>query len=724
MSTFPTNTLRDNNYGSGRSEPRRSSSSAFWDQTGNSSSNKVDMETPPSNNRVSTRGLQDWEREAIMRDSMEMEAFEIGNDDYFHSETSNSRTNSRSTKSNSRSNSLEEGGGGGGSSNNAYDEVQEDIRSLEEDEDEISGSGASHQDKEEVVNAYRDYLKSIRDGGFESYLDTKDGSSPDFHDIGGGTMGIMGEDDAIERVLDIEEERQAGVGSLYGDLYGVHNMREAVSSPYATWRAKAKALLQQEEEKDRHDAISPSRAVLNRFRRKRSNGGLQQQQQQQQQRGGGGGGVSIYDESNDGLRLVNAEKMYTYRPALCQSTRFRIMCIALCLILSLAAGLSYYGDKNVENNDKEENNLSSDWAIPPKTNSNNGTMTQNNTPGDGSKKQKPSAYNSNLGPSDAVLNALKTFDPIWYNRASGWEGITFTDAVSFCLSQEDRVPCPYEIYCNEGESEGSQHPHNGDRPNGEQWSPISNGANAWVQVGGMFTCKRYTDLHDQKKPDWGITGISLEHEHGAGGITQNVMCCHDVYNIGSLDPFTQWGKEEKMKNVHADATTETTTSAVVNVQDTPNEKNPYDEGNSASAAASSQSQNPTTDLDSQKREKAVISAFQPIWFSSAHGWSGTSYEDGIIFCESYNHMVLCPYAAYCPNGQNRPALPGSMITELDGEEWVPANGPMNTWVQIGTVGGDESSRCTLHHDLLGERPEWGIDGTRSDVKHHIMCCLM
>merc|ERR1719232_710230 len=77
------------------------------------------------------------------------------------------------------------------------------------------------------------------------------------------------------------------------------------------------------------------------------------------------------------------------------------------------------------------------------------------------------------------------------------------------------------------------------------------------------------------------------------------------------------------------------------------------------------------DIDSQKREKAVIAAFQPIWFSSAHGWSGASYEDAILFCESYNHMVLCPYAAYCPLGRGMPALPGSMTTEMDGEEWVP-----------------------------------------------------
>jgi len=242
----------------------------------------------------------------------------------------------------------------------------------------------------------------------------------------------------------------------------------------------------------------------------------------------------------------------------------------------------------------------------------------------------------------------------------------------------------------------------------------------------MFTCRRYTELHDGKKPDWGISGISLEHEHGAGGITQNIMCCVDLYNIGTLDPFTEWGKQGPNgggggggeDTVEGDNAQETTTSAAVNVADAPNEKNP-NEGNAATLDSST-----TANLDAQKREKAVISAFQPIWFSNAHGWSGTSYEDAIQFCESYNHMVLCPYAAYCPNGNGRPPLPGSMINELDGEEWVPANGPMNTWLQIGRVEGNPNTQCTLHHELLGQRPEWGIDGTRTEVKHHIMCCMM
>lgn len=257
------------------------------------------------------------------------------------------------------------------------------------------------------------------------------------------------------------------------------------------------------------------------------------------------------------------------------------------------------------------------------------------------------------------------------------------------------------------------------RPNGEQWSPISNGANQFVSVGNMFTCRRYTDLHDNKKPDWGITGISEEHEHGAGGITQNIMCCVDLYKIGTLDPFTEWSKQDNEIGEHTlgDDTEETIDEAVVNLADGKNEREP----NSGVVATIGKS----ASLDAQKREKAVIAAFQPIWFSTAHGWSGGSYEAAIAFCESYNHMVLCPYAAYCPNGNSQPPLPGSMINaELDGEEWAPANGPMNTWLQIGMIDGMESTQCTLHHDLLGERPQWGVDGSRTEVKHHILCCLM
>lgn len=48
------------------------------------------------------------------------------------------------------------------------------------------------------------------------------------------------------------------------------------------------------------------------------------------------------------------------------------------------------------------------------------------------------------------------------------------DAVNFCTTRQNRVPCPYEIYCSQGPD---GRPFRGERANGEQWSPISNGAN-------------------------------------------------------------------------------------------------------------------------------------------------------------------------------------------------------------------------------------------------------
>ena len=51
--------------------------------------------------------------------------------------------------------------------------VREDIRGIEEAEED--NASASSSKKEEVVNAYKDYLRSIRDGGFESYLDDDNG---------------------------------------------------------------------------------------------------------------------------------------------------------------------------------------------------------------------------------------------------------------------------------------------------------------------------------------------------------------------------------------------------------------------------------------------------------------------------------------------------------------------------------------------------------------------
>ena len=630
----------------------------FWDQK----KNKVRGPPPPVESNRS--GLQKWEREAMMRDNLDS-AFEVGDDDYYRSESSRNQT--------------------------AYDDVQEELTSLEE-------ASQTSSKNEEVVNAYRDYLKSIRDGGFESYLNSDDDySSPDFTNTSNSnTLEI---DQTTENGLDIEEERHQ---SLYGDLYGVRDMRSS-DSPYKVWRAKAKVLLQKGEERN-SSLDSPSKRVLEKFRRKRNR---KQYAAGRNRDDGNGNHYSQRDGHHE-----NANTSYYYKSTVLHNPRFQRAVFFVCLILGLSAGLSYYikQEEDAKPSKEEEQQQLIETNISPKTQGDGPSITA--TP-QNTQQQPHTNHNQNHSnaPVDAIKNALKTFDPTWYNRMTGWEGITYNDAQQFC-STRNRVLCSYEIYCNDGPN---GIPYGGIRPRGEQWAPVSNGQNQYVQVGDQFTCKRYTDLHDKKKPEWGLTGLAPEHEHGAGGITRNILCCRDVSNLISK-PVTEWGGQDAAENREEDTTQETTASTIVQVEETNTESNRGpDDGDNAKV-----SDNYLT----QEREKAVIAAFRPIWFASEHGWSSGSYEDAINFCESYNHMVLCPYAAYCPNGPGQPPIPGSMILPADGEQWVPANGPFNTWIQVGTIDGMEDTKCTVHHELLGERPKWGTDQSRQDVKHHIMCCLM
>ena len=40
--------------------------------------------------------------------------------------------------------------------------------------------------------------------------------------------------------------------------------------------------------------------------------------------------------------------------------------------------------------------------------------------------------------SDAYL-------PVWFDRTTGWTGTTYDEALKFCMSHENFVPCPYEV---------------------------------------------------------------------------------------------------------------------------------------------------------------------------------------------------------------------------------------------------------------------------------------
>lgn len=362
FSSKQTSLQESDRYGGGPSP----GGGAFWDRSDSDGSSTRRKPRGSIEMEIESRGLQAWEQQAMKNDNIDDNVdnddadFEIGDDDPYHSDTQGRRKSNDATDE------------------EAYAEVQDDLDNLEESDNSTASN------KDEVVNAYRDYLKSIRDGGFESYLDShNEPQTPNFdktHSAGSrnSSKGAGGEDDELERVLDIEEERR---GSLYGDLYGVQDMRSA-SSPYNAWRAKAKALLKEEEEQRDGDLneLSPTRRVLSKLRDKRR-ANIQVN-----------GTTSSSRERNDA-----APKGYSYVISTLQSPLFKkLFCGCIVLVLVLLLGLSSYGGKK-SNDDKDIA-----WDIP---------SAEGGGPPPSWKdpKQQPEKQPQQNGQSDAVANAIRTF---------------------------------------------------------------------------------------------------------------------------------------------------------------------------------------------------------------------------------------------------------------------------------------------------------------------------
>lgn len=90
-----------------------------------------------------------------------------------------------------------------------------------------------------------------------------------------------------------------------------------------------------------------------------------------------------------------------------------------------------------------------------------------------------------------------TWKPTWFDRSSGWDGQTYSEAVAFCqLKGASYVLCPYEVLCPSGPH---SLPYGGtvDEP-GDSWAPVSDSTNDWVQIGSEASiCLPYTNVNLQ-----------------------------------------------------------------------------------------------------------------------------------------------------------------------------------------------------------------------------------
>jgi hypothetical protein len=59
-----------------------------------------------------------------------------------------------------------------------------------------------------------------------------------------------------------------------------------------------------------------------------------------------------------------------------------------------------------------------------------------------------------------------------------------------------------------------------------------------------------------------------------------------------------------------------------------------------------------------------------------------------------------------------------------GDQWAPTSDSDNSWIQVGSWGGDPQYTCKFHQDLpgVGVKPAWGTDDGHAGYQGWVMCC--
>jgi len=262
--------------------------------------------------------------------------------------------------------------------------------------------------------------------------------------------------------------------------------------------------------------------------------------------------------------------------------------------------------------------------------------------------------------------------------------------------------------------------------NGLAWAPIRDTWNEWVQVGnGGQQCVTYVGMY-KKRPDWGTPGSQDSEE-----ITQHIMCCleqplgDDNFDTPKL-PTPPDVEAEHGENVDDPIPPPPLTGGTLSdVTDDDIIDKPHvdmDEDNTTGPAFTNE-KTVLTKFDVQVRDE-----YNPFWFDENDGWDGSTYEASRRFCESIPNgpdstFHLCPIKALCPNGfEAEKPLAYQMEAFGGGVQWSPISNNNNGWVMVGEMSETQPSTCRTFLELYHHDPEWGIDGTQTELKKHILCC--
>jgi len=211
------------------------------------------------------------------------------------------------------------------------------------------------------------------------------------------------------------------------------------------------------------------------------------------------------------------------------------------------------------------------------------------------------------------------YRPVWYDRSTGWKGQTYDEALSWCKSYLNYIPCPYEVYCPDEKTLLSGVMEKGGL---ESWAPVINAKNEWVQVGsGGKPCALYS-MQYGSHPSWGKNGAKDE-------VTRNIMCCRSQ----PLLEGSSWNDPRKGDDEY-----------VVRPK-VPPTKYEGDEGEQQQQ----HQQQPTESSSSESSLEldvlffSVSKKYNPVWFDRSSGWKGQTYQEALDFCANFKSYIPCPY---------------------------------------------------------------------------------
>jgi hypothetical protein len=312
--------------------------------------------------------------------------------------------------------------------------------------------------------------------------------------------------------------------------------------------------------------------------------------------------------------------------------------------------------------------------------------------------------------TELEVEVLDSHHPMWFGTDAGWTGTTYDEAKAFCESYDSVGGgtlhlCPLSAFCPDGPTNIKPLYLQMDAFEGVQWSPISNSFNGWVMVGKFddkdpLTCLTHMQMFNHN-PAWGLDGSKPE-------LKEHLLCCEGYTAYEDVPPevvISDSVANEDGNDSNGSSSTEAPSDGIVSTSD------------------AGESKEESVSISMTALEAQILVTHHPVWLNSDLGWQGTTYDDAKAFCESISDTLhLCPLDAYCPNGPRDIKPLYLHLDSFEGVQWAPISDSFNAWIMVGKFEEEDPLTCVTHMQMFNHNPGWGLDGSKPELKEHILCC--